>query len=122
MTSEHKVNPDKEPFYFKSYDKVIGVAHDVSELASEFKRLLSNDEEALKYHLREEHIVQWLKYIGEDELAGKLHGITDPNKALEVINKHMNKVNSSVDKKANAPQARSRRKTSMEGRVRPHRD
>ncbi|WP_291766951.1 hypothetical protein [Caldivirga sp. UBA161] len=118
MASEHKTNPGKEPFYFKSYDKVIGVAHDVSELASEFKRLLSSNEETLRYHLRENHIVQWLKYIGEDELADKLHGITDPNKALEVINKHMGKVNSNEVEKANTPQARSRRKTGMGGRRR----
>ena len=118
MSNKHTASTSKEPFYFKSFDKVIGVAHDVSELASEFKRLLNSNEEALKYHLREGHIVQWLRYIGEDELASKLHGITDPNKALEIMSKHVDKANSSYVERANGPQAKPHRKPSAGGRRR----
>ncbi|WP_054844400.1 hypothetical protein [Vulcanisaeta souniana] len=64
----------REPFYFKSFDRVIGVAHDLEELRSEFNRLLGIDPRALEYHLREGHIVQWLTYIGENELAARLTG------------------------------------------------
>ncbi|ABW01969.1 hypothetical protein [Caldivirga maquilingensis] len=118
MSSKHAVNPGKEPFYFKSFDKVIGVAHNASELANEFKRLLGSNEEALEYHLREGHIVQWLRYIGEDELAGKLHGVTEPNKALEIISKHISRADSSEVEKANGPQTKPHRKPSAGGRRR----
>ncbi len=112
MSSENKVNSSKEPFYFKSFDKIIGTAHNVSELASEFKRLLTSNEETLSYHLREGHITQWLRYIGEDELANKLHGVTDPHRALEIISNHISRVNLSEAKRTNSPQAKPHRKPS----------
>ncbi len=79
----------KEPFYFKSFDKIIGVAHDVNELRSEFERLLSVDSKALEYHLREGHIVQWLEYMGETELARRLVGVVDPKVAYEIISNYL---------------------------------
>ena len=75
----------KEPFYFKSYDRVIGVAHDVKELASEMERLTKEDPAALEYHLREGHIVAWLNYIGEARLAEALRGISDPREAISRV-------------------------------------
>ena len=75
----------KEPFYFKSYDRVIGVAHDVKELASEMERLTKEDPAALEYHLREGHIVAWLNYIGEARLAESLRGISDPREAVSRV-------------------------------------
>ncbi|WP_243665627.1 hypothetical protein [Vulcanisaeta sp. JCM 16159] len=81
--------PGKEPFYFKSFDRVISVAHNVNELRSEFGRLLNVDPKALEYHLREGHIVQWLEYIGEVELARRLIGISDPGRAYEIINNYL---------------------------------
>ncbi|MGC9133299.1 MAG: hypothetical protein ACP5GJ_02765 [Nanopusillaceae archaeon] len=82
---------DKEPFYFKSYDKVIGVAHNVEELKEEIGRLIHIDKKALEYHLKEGHIAQWLEYIGETRLARKLKKITDPLKAYEVISNYLSK-------------------------------
>jgi len=75
----------KEPFYFKSYDRVIGVAHDVKELASEMERLAKEDPAALEYHLREGHIVAWLNYIGEARLAEALRGVSDPREAVSRV-------------------------------------
>mgnify|MGYP001626421121 FL=1 len=81
----------KEPFYFKSFDRVIGVAHNLNELRSEFERLLNVDPKALEYHLREGHIVRWLEYIGEIELASKLIGVSDPGRAYEIIGNYLTK-------------------------------
>jgi len=75
----------KEPFYFKSYDRVIGVAHDVKELASEMERLAKEDPAALEYHLREGHITAWLSYIGEARLAEALRGVSDPREAVSRV-------------------------------------
>ncbi len=77
-----------EPFYFKSYDKVIGTAHDVKELESEMERLSKEDPEALRYHLKEGHIVSWLNYIGEGGLAEMLKGVTEPEEALSRIKEY----------------------------------
>ena len=79
----------KEPFYFKSFDRIIGIARNVEELRSEIERLINADPRALEYHLREGHIVQWLVYIGEDELAKRLINVNDPRKALEIINNYL---------------------------------
>jgi hypothetical protein len=76
---------EREPFYFKSYDRVIGVAHDVKELASEMERLAKEDPAALEYHLREGHIVAWLNYIGEARLAEALKGVSEPREALSRV-------------------------------------
>ena len=75
----------KGPFYFKSYDRVIGVAHDVKELASEMESLAKEDPAALEYHLREGHITAWLSYIGEARLAESLRGVSDPREAVSRV-------------------------------------
>ncbi|WP_054841906.1 hypothetical protein [Vulcanisaeta distributa] len=100
--------PGKEPFYFKSFDRVIGVAHNVNELRSEFGRLLSVDPKALEYHLREGgHIVQWLEYIGEVELARRLIGISDPGMAYEVMNNYLTgSKDATTEEKTSAKQGR----------------
>jgi len=77
-----------EPFYFKSYDRVIGVAHDVKELENEVERLSKEDPAALEYHLKEGHIVSWLNYIGENGLAEMLKGVVDPKEALARIKEY----------------------------------
>ncbi|WP_246253058.1 hypothetical protein [Acidianus brierleyi] len=71
-----------EPFYFKSYDRIVGVAHDVNELEKEMDRLSKEDIDCLEYHLKEGHIVSWLNYIGERGLAEMLKGVSDPKEAL----------------------------------------
>jgi hypothetical protein len=70
-----------QPFYFKSYDKVIGVAHNLTELNREMKRLASEDRMALEYHLASGHIVDWLEYSGEWELAFQLKGVKNADEA-----------------------------------------
>lgn len=87
---------NREPFYFKSFNRVIGIAHDLEELRSEFNRLLGIDQRALEYHLREGHIVQWLAYIGENELAARLTGVSDPRTAYEVISNYITKSGSAM--------------------------
>jgi hypothetical protein len=78
-----------EPFYFKSYNRVIGIAHDVSELEKEMERLTKEDPAALEYHLREGHIVLWLNYIGEKGLAEVLRGVSDPKEALSRVRDYL---------------------------------
>lgn len=39
-----------EPFYFKSYDRVVGIARDVSELEKEMSRLTREDPACVEYH------------------------------------------------------------------------
>ncbi|MUM65215.1 hypothetical protein D1867_08200 [Acidianus infernus] len=77
-----------EPFYFKSYDKVIGIAHNVEELEKEMERLTKDDPAALEYHLKEGHIVAWLNYIGEKGLAEILKGVSKPEEALARIKEY----------------------------------
>ncbi len=77
-----------EPFLFKSYNGVIGTAHNFKELESEIKRLSIEDPACVEYHLKEGHIVQWLSYIGEKELAERLRGVSNPHKALHIILGH----------------------------------
>ena len=62
----------RQPFYFKSFDRVIGVARDEVELLGEVKRLSAQDPKALEYHVSQGHISEWLRYIGRDDLASYL--------------------------------------------------
>jgi len=74
-----------EPFYFKSYDKVVGVAHNVEELEKEIERIGKSDPACVNWHLQQGHIVVWLKYIGENTLAEMLEGVSDWKEALARI-------------------------------------
>ena len=84
-----QVQANKEPFYFKSYDRVIGIAHNVRELLREMKRLITQDRAALEYHLSEGHIVAWLRYLGEEGLARKLEGVSDAERAIRLVEEHL---------------------------------
>ena len=84
-----QVQVKKEPFYFRSYDRVIGVARDVRELLREMKRLINEDRAALEYHLSQGHIVAWLRYLGEEGLAKKLEGAGDAERAVRVVEEHL---------------------------------
>jgi hypothetical protein len=77
-----------EPFLFRSYDRVVGKAHNLKELESEIRRLSIEDPACVEYHLKEGHIVQWLSYIGEKELSERLKGVSNPHKALHIISWH----------------------------------
>ncbi len=79
------MNEHKEPFLFKSYERIIGIAHDVNELKNELERLSKVDPDAVNYHLKEKHIVNWLNYIGETELAKKLENVKDIKEAIAIL-------------------------------------
>jgi len=83
----------KEPFYFKSYEKVVGVAHDVRELLRETRRLSVEDRACVEYHLREGHITQWLEYLGERELAKELKNAKDVDSAIRILEAHLQVTN-----------------------------
>jgi hypothetical protein len=68
---------EHEPFYFKSYDKIIGRATNLHQLWMELERLAEENPGALKYHLEEGHIVRWLEFSNEKELASELRGVKD---------------------------------------------
>ena len=74
-----------EPFYFKSYEKVVGVAHDVKELEKEIERIGKSDPACVNWHLQQGHIVSWLKYIRENTLAEMLKGVNDWKEAVARI-------------------------------------
>jgi hypothetical protein len=74
-----------EPFYFKSYDKVVGVAHNEKELESEIMRIGAVDPACVNWHLEQGHIVQWLRYIGNNTLAEMLKDVKDYREALARI-------------------------------------
>jgi hypothetical protein len=74
-----------EPFYFKKYDEIIGIASDINDLKNEIQRLKIENKLSVEYHLREGHIVQWLNYIGEKKAASDLSGVIDIDEALKVL-------------------------------------
>lgn len=76
-----------EPFYFKSFDRVLGIAYDVPSLYYGVKYLSVYDKAAVEYHLKEGHISAWLDYIGEHELSKEMRGRTDIGSALEILEK-----------------------------------
>jgi len=71
-----------KPFYFRSYGKVVGIAHDLKELEKEIERIGSKDPACVNYHLKEGHVTSWLAYIGEKEAAEALEGVNDFKEAL----------------------------------------
>ncbi len=74
-----------QPFYFKSYQKIVGVAHDLEELKARLKEIGTEDPASVNYHLSEGHIVSWLQYIGEDSAAEALIGVKDFSEALKKL-------------------------------------
>ncbi len=75
----------KEPFYFKSFDRVIGEAHDEVELLREMERLSQEDPGAVEYHLSQGHIASWLSYIGRPDLASIIGPGLTLQHAIEVL-------------------------------------
>ncbi len=79
-----------EPFYFKSYDKILATANNVNELLAAMEKLLKENPESLKYHLNNKDIYAWLNYTGEKKLASKLKNIEDPENAISSIKSYLN--------------------------------
>ncbi|MEM0141731.1 MAG: hypothetical protein QXN66_06895 [Thermoplasmatales archaeon] len=78
-----------EPFYFKSFDKTIGVACDVKSLLYTVKCIAKYDPRAIDWHVSEGHICAWLRSIGEKELADKLSNVKDTSIFIDTIDKHL---------------------------------
>ncbi|MEM4093045.1 MAG: hypothetical protein QW837_08395 [Conexivisphaerales archaeon] len=76
---------DIKPFYFKSYQKTVGIAHDVEELKEKIQEIGSTDPSCVNYHLSQGHIVSWLQYIGEDAAAEALKGVNHFEEALKKL-------------------------------------
>lgn len=75
------------PFYFKSFDSVVGVAKGPEDLRREIARLADENPGALEYHLRERHIVLWLETLNEKGLAEELMRVETVGDAREWASK-----------------------------------
>ncbi|BAB60011.1 TVG0887956 [Thermoplasma volcanium GSS1] len=102
-----------EPFYFKSYDKLIGVACDEESLLQEMKCLSKFDSAAVYYHLVEGHISMWLEYIGRRDLADGLKYISDVQEAVSYLEKNLRK-GSVMPRKRGRPKGSSKKKDMQE--------
>jgi len=78
-----------QPFYFTSYNNVIGVAGSIRELDLEMKRQSREDRACLEYHLASGNIVRWLEYAGEPELANDLRGVSGADEAILLVEKYV---------------------------------
>ena len=74
-----------DPFYFKSYDRLIGVACDLESLVTEMKCLSDYDYDAVNYHILNGHISTWLNYMGFPELAEDVKTASSPEEAIKMI-------------------------------------
>lgn len=74
-----------EPFYFKSYDRIVGSAETPRELLNEMKRLENEDPSCVEYHVREGHISTWLKETGRENLFMKIENIKDPKSVIDIL-------------------------------------
>lgn len=89
-----------QPFYFKSYDKIIGIARNTTELHKELTRLADVDPAALEYHVKEGHIAQWLAYANELELAKELKGVKSIEQAQMRVGRYLDSRRSADAKEA----------------------
>jgi hypothetical protein len=76
---------ERQKFYFRSYDRVIGEASDLRELGAEIRRLSEENSKAVEYHLREGHISQWLEFVGEPALSARLRGAKSARDAEAIM-------------------------------------
>ncbi len=74
-----------EPFFFKSYDKIIGIACDTKTMKSEMIELYKINPEAINYHLSQGHLVMWLEYLGDMKTADKLRNINNYDDAIKSL-------------------------------------
>ncbi|EHP70125.1 hypothetical protein MetMK1DRAFT_00006270 [Metallosphaera yellowstonensis MK1] len=107
-----------EPFYFKSYDRVVGVARDERELETEIMRIGSQDPACVNYHLREGHIVSWLNYVGNRTLAEMLKGVSDYREALARMRDYFVMTGEKAKSKDVPPNLGRRETTDSRGRTR----
>lgn len=80
-----------EPFYFKSYDRIVSKAETPTELLSEMKKLENTDPFCVEYHVREGHISTWLKGSGRPDLAVKIESVGDPKVVINILEAEIGK-------------------------------
>lgn len=80
-----------EPFYFKSFERVIGIACDVPGLYYSIMCLSKYDKAAVEYHLKQGHIADWLDYIGEHELSQLIRKTKSVEDAIEILEAYLKK-------------------------------
>jgi hypothetical protein len=97
------------PFYFKSYDRTVGIANNTEELLNELRRLSTEDPRCVAWHLSQGHIVQWLSFK-EPELASKLEGISEPEVAIGIIEEWLHRT--TIPRKAGKSGRKSRQQSS----------
>ncbi|MEM3670787.1 MAG: hypothetical protein QW767_03480 [Thermoprotei archaeon] len=92
-----------EPFYFKSYDKVVATASNVAELGVALERLAAKDPACASWHLKQGHVSAWLTSIGQSDLATLLKGITDPSQAALIVKRFQERAPGSVKRSNRRP-------------------
>ena len=80
-----------EPFYFKSFEKVIGIACDVPGLYYSIMCLSKYDKAAVEYHLKQGHIADWLNYLGEHELSQLIRKINSVEDVIKILETYLQK-------------------------------
>ncbi len=90
-----------EPFYFKSFERVIGIACDLPGLYYTMKCLSMYDKQAIEYHIKQGHIANWLDYTGNHELSKLMANVKSVEEALSILEQYLKKYQKS-QKKVNA--------------------
>ncbi len=74
-----------EPFLFKSYDRILGIACDLESLITELQCVSNYDYDAASYHIINGHVSMWLNYMGFPELAENLKTARSPEEAIRIL-------------------------------------
>jgi hypothetical protein len=80
-------------FYFKSFDRTIGMACDVQGLYYEIKCLALYDKAVVDYHVKEGHIAMWLDYIGDHNPADIIRNENETESVLNTLENNIKKNN-----------------------------
>jgi len=98
-----------EPFLFKSYDRILGIACDLESLITELQCVSDYDYDAANYHVINGHVSMWLNYMGFPELAKNLTEAKSPEEAIKIL-KSSKKGKTKTSKPAGKPQRTVKKK------------
>ncbi len=101
-----------EPFYFKSFERVIGVACDVPGLYYTIKCLSVYDRPAVEYHIKQRHIADWLDYIGNHELSKMMNNAESVEEAIAILEQYLKNVKQPTKKLMQKTQQKGSKRTS----------